>query len=153
MPISLRLPSGVLPLLHHNFRILRDSHDELNPLQIEDAQTLIQDIRRKAEAISEIEACTKQKAQCPPCGDEYRQKWGRTRTKILRYRGSGCRKTYTGRTGAAIGRIHRPDLFVAALRNMLGASTLQSLRGFARHLGLNKHTEWCWRMLDLSIIE
>lgn len=142
-----------MPLLHHEFRLFCDSLNELNPAQIEDAQTIIRDLRRKTEAISEIEARASQESKCPSCGDEQRQKWGRTRTKIQRYRCSGCRKTYTGRSGSAIGRIHRPDLFMVALHDMLGTSTPQSVRGLARHLGLNKHTVWRWRMLALSIIE
>jgi transposase-like protein len=141
-----------MPLLHHDFRRFCDSLDELNPAQIEDAQTMIRDLRRKTEAISEIEARANQEAKCPSCGDEQRQKWGRTRTEIQRYRCSGCRKTYTGRSGSAIGRIHRPDLFIVALRDMLGTSTPQSVRRLALHLGLNKHTLWRWRMLTFSII-
>jgi transposase-like protein len=151
-PISRRLSSGVMPLLHHNFRRFCDILDELNPAQIEDAQTMIRDLRRKTEAISEIEARANQEAKCPSCGDERRQKWGRTRTKIQRYRCSGCRKTYTGRSGSVIGRIHRPDLFMAALRDMLGTFTPQSVRRLALHLWLNKHTVWRWRVLAFSII-
>jgi hypothetical protein len=37
---------------------------------------------------------------------------GRTRTKVQRYRCCGCFKTYSGRSGNSIGRIHRPDLFI-----------------------------------------
>ena len=61
-----------MPLLHHDFRRLCDSLDELNPAQIEDAQTMIRDLRRKTEAISEIEAHANHDAKCPSCGDEQR---------------------------------------------------------------------------------
>jgi len=140
-------------LLHHDFRRFLEILDELNPAQIEDAQTKIRDLRHKTEAISEIEARANHEIRWPSCGDEQRQKWGRTRTKVQRYRCSGCRKTYTGRTGSAINRIHRPDLFLAALRDMLGTTAPQSVRKLAGDLGLNKHTVWRWRMLVFSIID
>ncbi|MFD2741475.1 IS1595 family transposase [Sulfitobacter aestuarii] len=139
-------------MLHHDFRRLLDALDDLNPAQIEDAQTKIRDLRRKTEALSEIEARTNQEHKCPFCGDERRQKWGRTPTRVQRYRCSGCEKTYSGRTGSAIGRIHRPDLFMEALRDMLGSSPPQSVRKLAKQLDLNKYTIWRWRMLVFSII-
>tara|TARA_R110002049_G_scaffold305535_1_gene502472 strand:- start:8127 stop:9125 length:999 start_codon:yes stop_codon:yes gene_type:complete len=141
-----------MPLLHYDSRRFLDALDDLNPAQIEDAQTKIRDLRRKTEAISEIEARTNQDHKCPFCGDERRQKWGRTRTKVQRYRCGGCQKTYSGRTGSAIGRIHRPDLFMVALNDMLGASTPMSVRKLARKLGVDKYTVWRWRMLVFSII-
>jgi transposase-like protein len=139
-------------MLHHDFRRLLDALGRLNPAQIEDAQTKILDLRRKSEAISEIEARTNREHKCPFCGDAKRQKWGRTRTKVQRYRCCGCQKTYSGRTGSAIGRIHRPDLFMEALRDMLGTSAPQSVRKLAKQLDLNKYTIWRWRMLVFSII-
>ena len=141
-----------MPLLHYDFRRFLNALDELNPAQIEDAQTKIRDLRQKTEAISEIEARTNQEHKCPFCGDERRQKWGRTRTKVQRYRCSGCQRTYSGRTGNAIGRIHRPDLFMVALKDMLGTSAPQSVRKLAKQLGLNKYTVWRWRILVFSII-
>lgn len=139
-------------MLHHDFRRLLDTLGELNPAQIEDAQTKIRDLRRKTEAISEIEARTSQDHMCPFCGCGRRQKWGRTRTKIQRYRCNDCQKTYSGRTGSAIGRLHRPDLFMVVLRDMLGTSVPRSVRKLARRLELNKYTVWRWRMLVFSII-
>ncbi len=141
-----------MPLLHHDFRRFLDTLDELNPAQIEDAQMKIQDLRQKTEAISEIEARTNQERNCPFCGDEQRQNWGRTRTKIQPYRCCGCQKTYSGRTGSAIGRIHCPDLFMVAVRDMLAAFAPQSVRNLSRQRGLNKHTVWRWRILVFSII-
>jgi transposase-like protein len=139
-------------MLHNDFRRFLDALDRLNPAQIEDAQSKNRDLRQKTEAISEIEAGTNQDHKCPFCGDERRQKWSRTRTKVQRYRCTGCQKTYSGRTGSVIGRIHRPDLFMVALRDMLGTATPQSVRRLARQLGLNKYTVWRWRMLVFSII-
>ncbi|MEP1834634.1 MAG: hypothetical protein ABJL57_13300 [Hyphomonas sp.] len=139
-------------MLHHDFRRSIDALDELNPAQIEDAQTKIRDLRRKTEAISEIEARTNREHRCPFCHDNQRQKWGRTRTNVQRYRCSGCKKTYSGRTGSAIGLIHRPDLFMVVLRDMLGTSVPQSVRALAHQLRLNKYTIWRWRMLVFSII-
>lgn len=141
-----------MTLLHHDFRRLLKNLSDLNPAQIEDAQIKIRDLRRKTEAISEIEARTNQEHQCPHCGSGDRQKWGRTRTKIQRYRCGGCEKTYSGRTGSQIGHIHRPDLFMAALHDMLGDTAPRSVRKLTEHLGLNKSTIWRWRMLLFSII-
>jgi transposase-like protein len=139
-------------MLHHDFPRFIDALDELNPAQIKDAQTKIRDLRRKTEAISEIEAGTNREHKCPFCGDDQRQKWGRTRTKVQRYRCSGCKKTYSGRTGSAIGRIHRPDLFMVDLWDMLGTSVPQIVRALAHQLRLNKYAVWRWRMLVFSII-
>ena len=139
-------------MLHHDFRRFLDALGKLSPAQIEDAQTKILDLRRKSEAISEIEARTNEEHKCPFCGDERRQKWGSTRTNIQRYRCCGCRKTYSGRTGSAFGRIHRPDLFMEALRDMLCSPAPQSVRKLAKQLDLNKYTIWRWRMLVFSII-
>lgn len=139
-------------MLHHDFRRFLDALGKLNPAQIEDAQTKILDLRRKSEAISEIEARTNREHNCPSCRDPRRQKWGRTRSKVHRYRCGGCQKTYSGRTGSANGRIHRPDLFMEALRDILGSRAPQSVRKLAKQLNLNKYTVWRWRMLVFSII-
>ncbi|MCE5974982.1 hypothetical protein LZA78_15995 [Sinirhodobacter sp. WL0062] len=141
-----------MTLLHHEFRRLLEVLEELNPAQVEDAQTKIHEIRRKTEAISEIEARSGRDQRCPFCGVDRRMKWGRTRTKVQRYRCGGCNKTYSGRTGSVIGRIHRPDLILAAVQDMLGTAQPQSVRKLARQLGLNKYTVWRWRLLVFSII-
>ncbi|MEP3435292.1 MAG: IS1595 family transposase [Hoeflea sp.] len=109
-------------------------------------------LRRQTAAISEIEARTTNDETCPFCGGVDRQRWGRTRTKVQRYRCKGCLKTYSGRTGSVIGRIHRPDLFMVVLQDMLGNSVPLSVRKLARRLGINKYTVWRWRMLVFSII-
>lgn len=36
--------------------------------------------------------------KCRFCGDERRQRWGRTRTKVQHYRCSDCLKTYSERS-------------------------------------------------------
>jgi hypothetical protein len=59
-----------MPLLHCDFRRFLDALDDLNPAQIEDGQTKIRDLRRKSEAISEIEARANQEYKCPICGGE-----------------------------------------------------------------------------------
>lgn len=125
-----------MPLLHHDFRRFLKAVNDVDPAQIEDAQTKIRGLRRKTEAISEIEARMSQEHKCPFCGDDRRQKWERTWTKVQRYRCSGGQKTYSGQTGSLVGRIHQPDLFMIALRDMLSASTPQ-VRKLAGQLGLN----------------
>ncbi|MBS0573373.1 MAG: IS1595 family transposase [Proteobacteria bacterium] len=66
---------------------------------------------------------------------------------MQRYRCEGCQRTWSGRTGSAIRGIHRPDLFLAAARDMLGDRKPLSVRKLAGRLGLDKHTVWRWRML------
>ncbi len=109
-------------LLRHDFRRLPDAHDELNPAQIESAQTKIQDLRQRTEAMLIIETRINLDHKCPLCGGERRRKWGRTRTNVQPYRCGGCQKTYSGRTRSVVGRIHRPDLFTFALKDMLSTS-------------------------------
>lgn len=62
----------------HDFRQILDPSHDLNPVRIKNARTKIRDVRRKTEVLSEIESQTKQKHKCPHCGDDRRQKWGRT---------------------------------------------------------------------------
>ncbi|MGR3837332.1 MAG: IS1595 family transposase [Cognatishimia sp.] len=140
-------------MLHNDFRRFLEILETLNPAQIEDAQTRIRNLRQKNEVISEFEARTNQECECPFCGGEKRQKWGRTRTKVQRYRCCDCKKTYTGRTTSTIGRIHRPDLFMTVLHDMLNAPRPQSVRKLAAQLGVNKYTIWRWRMQVLSIVD
>jgi transposase-like protein len=71
---------------------------------------------------------------------------------MQRYRCSGCRRAYSGRTGSAIGRIHRPVLFMVGLKDMLGTSVPLPVSKLALKFGLNKYTVWRWRMLVFSII-
>lgn len=131
----------------HDYRRLIAAFDRLTPAQIEDAGTRLGDARRRREALAEIEARTERERNCPLCGGERRQGWGRTRTGVQRYRCGGCRRTWCGRTGSAIRGIHRPDLFLAAARDMLGDRKPLSIRRLAGRLGLDKHTVWRWRML------
>lgn len=137
---------------HQDFSRFLASLGDLSPAQIEGAQAKLMYLRRQTAAISEIETRTTNDQTCPFCGGLDRQRWGRTRTKVQRYRCKACLKTYSGRTGSAIGRLHRPDLFMVALRDMLGTSAPLSVRKLARRLGLNKYTVWRWRMLMFSII-
>ena len=46
-----------------------------------------------------------------------------------------------------IGRIHRPDLFVVALRDMPGSLPPQSVCKLAKQLDLSNYTIWRERML------
>tara|TARA_R110000787_G_scaffold153495_12_gene267377 strand:- start:2426 stop:3493 length:1068 start_codon:yes stop_codon:yes gene_type:complete len=134
----------------HDFRQFLDRFNDLNPAQIEDARTRIRVVRRKTEALAEIESRTKQEHKCTHCGDDRRQKWGRTRTKVQRYRCLGCQKTFCGRITSRIRHIHRPDLFLEVIRDMLGTRTPSSIRQLASRLGLDKHTIWRWRLIIMQ---
>ena len=131
----------------HVYRRLLAELAYLTPAQIEGAATRLRDIRRRSEVLAELEARTEQERHCPFCGGIDRQKWGKTHTQVQRYRCGGCRRTWSGRTGSAFGRIHRPDLFLAVVRDMLGEDRPASIRKLAARLGLDKNTIWRWRFL------
>ena len=141
------------PLQQHVFRRLLKDLESLNPRQIEDARSKIRDVRRRTEALAEIEARTERERNCSFCGHHKRQKWGRTKTGIQRFRCSNCRKTQTGRTGSTIARVHRPDLFLDLVRDMFANGAPSSIRTVAKRLGLNKHTIWRWRMMIISALK
>lgn len=136
----------------HDFRRLIKHLDDLTPAQVEDASRRITEVRRKTEAIIEIEARAQEMTQCPHCRNGEREKWGRTMTNIQRYRCRGCRRTFTGRTGSTIQHLHRPDLFLEVIKDMLGDRAPSSIRELSRSLGLNKHTVWRWRMIILAAL-
>ena len=46
--------------------------------------------------------------------------------------------------------MHRTDLFIDVLKDMLEALRPSSIRVPARRLGLNKHTIWRWRIIALT---
>lgn len=135
----------------HEFRKLIQHLDDLTPAQVQDAARRITEVRRKAEAIAEIES-RGQVAKCPHCRHDEREKWGRTRTNIQRYRCRGCQRTFSGRTGSMIQNLHRPDLFLEVVKDMLDDRTPSSIRQLSRRLGRDKHTIWRWRMIVLKAV-
>jgi len=135
---------------HHDFLRFLDRISLLSPAQIAEAGTAFQDVRRRSEALAEIETRTEQEHKCPFCDCEARQKWGTTKTNVQRYRCSDCLKTYSGRTTSIIRYIHRPDLFLEVLRDMMGDSPPSPVRRLANALDLNKYTVWRWRMIILD---
>lgn len=136
----------------HDFRKLIKNLDDLSPAQVQDAALRITEVRRKTEAVAEIEARGQAIGRCPHCQHKEREKWGRTRTNIQRYRCRGCRRTFSGRTGSSIQNIHRPDLFLEVVKDMLGDRTPSSIRQLSRLLGRNKYTIWRWRMIILRML-
>lgn len=134
----------------HQFTQFLKHFDLLDPAQIEEARARISNVRRRKEALAQIEGCGAR--ECPHCGSGKRQKWGKTRTNVQRYRCGSCKKTFSGRTGTRIARIHRPGLFFDVLKDMLGPRPPSSVRVLARRLGLNKHTVWRWRLIALSAL-
>lgn len=134
------------------FSILFRDIEGLNPAQIEQVIARLTYARQKTEALSEIEAVSSSEPLCPHCFGTSRQRWGRTKTGAQRYRCGKCRKTYSGRTGSVIARLHRPDLFLCVLKDMLETATPLSVRKLANQLGINKHTIWRWRMLILRLL-
>jgi predicted Rdx family selenoprotein len=59
-----------------DFKKLIKALDELTPGQVQDASLRITEVRRKTEAIAEIEARAQASGRCPHCQHEKREKWG-----------------------------------------------------------------------------
>lgn len=136
----------------HDFRKLIQCLDDLTPAQAQDAARRITEVRRRSEAIAEIEARGQALGRCPHCRHEDLEKWGRTKTNIQRYRCQGCRRTFSGRTGSMIQNLHRPDLFLEVVKDMLDDRAPSSIRQLSRRLGRDKHTIWRWRMIILEAL-
>ncbi|WP_156102948.1 transposase-like zinc-binding domain-containing protein [Thioclava atlantica] len=98
------------PKLHqHEFIQFLTHFDLLAPAQIEKARARISDVRRRNEALAQIEGGGAR--ECPRCGSGKRLRWDKMRTNVQRYRCGSCKKTFTGRNGTRIAHIHRPGLF------------------------------------------
>ena len=136
----------------NDFRILMRRLGELSPAQIQDATGRIKEVRAKMQAVAELEARAHAFGGCPHCQHDRREKWGRTRTNIQRYRCRSCRRTFTGRTGSKIEKLHRPDLFLEVVNDMLAEHPPSSIRPLSRRLNRNKHTIWRWRMVVLEAL-
>lgn len=138
----------------HDFRKLIRRFDDLTPAQIQDATRRITEVRRKTEAIAAIETRAQENPSCPHCGDERRVRWGRTRTNIQRYRCEGCGRTFTGRTGSVVQRLHRPDLsdqgYARPQSPLLDTTTRAPLEAGQIHdLAVAHDHPWCllWRII------
>lgn len=123
-------------------RFLR-SLDHLTPSQI--AATIAHLGTR--EAIHTINAGPH--LACPSCGCARGQRWGTTPAGIQRHRCSGCRTTFTARTGTPLARVHQPTKVLALITDMLALRDV-SCRAAARHLDVDHTTIWRWRHLVLA---
>ncbi|MCK0167802.1 IS1595 family transposase [Jannaschia sp. S6380] len=130
-------------------RLLR-SISNLPPAQIARAEAALATARRRAEAVVEIDAVGEERA-CPDCGGQHRSRWGKTRTGAQRWRCGDCDRTWTGRSGTPIARVHRPGLFIEVARNMLDPDDAPlSCRKLGSRLGISRDTVWRWRMVVLD---
>lgn len=132
---------------------LRDLIRHLPPELIGDAEIVVRDARRRSEAGAEIDkACRNGDARvCPHCRGTQHQRWGLSVAGAQRWRCSGCDRTWSGRTGTRIAHLHRPDLLLDAVRDMMSDAP-RSCRKLAASLGLSHHTVWRWRMLILDAL-
>ena len=128
-----------------------DAVGQLSPSDIEDLLSVIQQLRQRREALAEIEARTEHEYHCRDCGSVGRQRWGATRTGVQRYRCRACGKTTSGLSGSTVSRVHRLDLLLEAMRDMLSDQPL-SCRKLAAKLGLSKDTIWRWRIRILKAL-
>ena len=119
----------------------------LPPAPIVKAEASLSTARRRADAVVEIDAVGQARG-CPHCGGKERSSWGSTRAGAQRWRCKGCERTWTGRTGSPLARIHRPGLFIEVVRNMLDPNEEPlSCRKLGRRLGVSRDTVWRWRMV------
>jgi len=117
----------------------------LTPQELRQAEGLVADARKRAEAVLEVDARADAggpAASCPRCGGDTRTRWGRTRTGAQRWNCSGCGATWSGRSGTLLARVHRPDLVVALVRDMIEAPQPMSCRRGAEVLGASHHSIW-----------
>lgn len=133
----------------HAFRQCLDRIRRLTTRQIEDLLSRAHDVRQQRAALTEIETRTERELKCPYCSKDGCQKWGQPRTGVQRYSCDCCLRTYSGLTGTKICGMHRHDLFLEVIRNMLSDTPL-SCRKLAARLGLTKGTIWRWRMIILE---
>lgn len=119
----------------------------LPPTQIVKAEAALATARRRAEAVVEIDTVGLARG-CPHCSSAQRSAWGSTRAGAQRWRCKDCERTWTGRTGSPLSRIHRPGLFIEVVRNMLDPDEEPlSCRRLGRRLGISRDTVWRWRMI------
>ena len=135
----------------HRLAELIDIVSNLPPDRIADVEAALGDARRRAEAVVEVDEAARGRA-CPHCGGTESVRWGTTRTGTHRWRCKGCGRTWTGRTGTPIARIHRPGLMLDLIRDMMGDAP-HSCRKLAKALGISRHTAWRWRMLVLRRLD
>ena len=127
----------------------------LTPQELGQAEGLVAEARKRAEAVLEIDARADAggpAASCPRCGGDARTRWGRTRTGAQRWNCSGCGATWSGRSGTPLARVHRPDLVVALARDMIEAPQPMSCRRGAVVLGVSHHSIWRWRMKIINAL-
>lgn len=122
----------------------------LPPTQIAEAERALRDARHGAEATIEIDLAAAGRT-CPCCGGTHKVRHGQTRTGAQRWRCRDCGRTWSGLTGTPVRGIHRPDLFLRALRDMMG-DTPRSCRKLASVLGISRHTVWRWRMIVIQAL-
>ena len=127
----------------------------LTPQELRKVEGMVAEARERAEAVLEIDARAEAggpAASCPRCGGDKRIRWARTRTGAQRWRCSGCRATWSGRSGTPLARVHRPDLMVALARDMIEAPQPMSCRRAAKVLGASRHSTWRWRMAIIGAL-
>ena len=123
----------------------------LPPDRISEVEAALGDARRRSEAVAEVDGVA-QVRLCPHCSSDENSRWGTTRTGMHRWRCKGCERTWTGRTGTPMARVHKPGIMLDLVRDMM-SDTPRSVRKLAQALKISRDTVWRWRMLVLEAIK
>jgi transposase-like protein len=138
-----------------SFTRLLNALVRLNPQQIKQLDETLCTIRRRVDAVIAVDSrCEGHGTQviCQECGHEGRTRWGKTRTGAQRWRCKRCSFTWSGLTSTPLAGVHRPDLFLELVRNMIDADKPWSCRKAAAALGISRHTVWRWRMRIIRLL-
>ena len=130
-------------------RRLRETISRLNPRQAAEIIALAKEVQQRQDALSVIESRTEGDHKCPHCWHSEHQRWGYTRTGVQRLRCKGCARTHSGLSASRLRGIHRHDLFLESVRDIL-SSRPRSCRKLAEAIGVSKNTIWRWRMITLD---
>ena len=123
--------------------------DALSPQDIIKAQALLTRRREASESLCLME--TAKEPICPSCAGHERQKWGRSRVGLQRYR-CACGRTYTCRTNTPLAGFKHLPKVLSLLSDMMALRD-GSCRSAAKRLGVERMTIWRWRMRMLHAMQ
>ena len=123
--------------------------NSLSELTINQLQSLLCRVSElKTDAFVVAETVDKgQNLGCPHCSSSNSHKWGRLRG-LQRYRCKNCKKTYTALTGTPIANLHRIDLWMNYMGELIAGSTIHEA-AVACHIDPKTSFRWRHRFLAM----